>query len=123
MDRETLLKIHTARKINQSLAQHIEQTILERKMLYTTPGGLRNWSLLRKHMYIVKNYSKLNYGGKLPAKHKLSNILTQALEAGPQNMFSEPEKHAKSRKTPAQSPLENQGIIFLQATDTNKSFF
>lgn len=64
MERETELKRETAHKINQSLSQQIEQTILEEDFsAYTTPGGLRNWSLLRKHVYIVENYCKINYGG------------------------------------------------------------
>ncbi|KAL9985513.1 hypothetical protein ACROYT_G007928 [Oculina patagonica] len=50
MERETQLKKDTARKINQSLSQQIEQTILEENAgAYTSSGGLRNWSLLRKH--------------------------------------------------------------------------
>lgn len=57
MERETELKRETAYKINQSLSQQIEQTILEENFsAYTTPGGLRNWSLLRKHVYIFENY-------------------------------------------------------------------
>ena len=63
MERETELKRETAHKINQSLSQQIEQTILEENFsAYTTPGGLRNWSLLR-NVYIVEYYCKINYGG------------------------------------------------------------
>ena len=123
MERETQLKRETARKINQSFSQQIEQTILEENSsAYTTPGGLRNWSLLRKHVYIVENYCKINYGGKLPPKHKLSNILRHALEAGHRDPPSEPLKQAKSRKNPAQSFLENHGVVFPQVINTNNSF-
>lgn len=73
-------------------------------------------------MYNVENYCKNNYGGKLPLKHKLSNILMHSLEAGNRNVLSEPLKQTKSRKNPAQSFLENHGVVFPRATDTNKSF-
>lgn len=73
-------------------------------------------------MHIVENYCKINYGGKLPPKHKLSNVVMHALEAGNRNVLSEPLKQAKSRKNPAQSFLENHGVVFPWATDTNKSF-
>lgn len=124
MERESQLKRETARKINQSLSQQIEQTILEENSsAYTISGGLRNWSLLRKHVYIVENYCKINYGGKLPPKHILSNILRHALEAGHRDLPSEPLKQAKSRKNPPQSFLENHGVVFPQVINTNNSFF
>lgn len=123
MERETQLKRETANKINQSLSQQIEQTISEKSSsAYTTPGGLQNQSLLGKHVYIVENYCKINYGGKLPPKHKLSNIVMHSLEAGNRNVLSEPLKQTKSRKNRAQSFLENHGVVFPRATDTNNSF-
>ena len=44
------------------------------------------------------------------------------LEAGHQDVLSEPLKQATSRKNPAQSFLENHGVVFPQVTDTNNSF-
>ena len=111
MEREIQLKKDTGQKINELLSQQIEQTILkENSSAYTTPGGLRNWALLRKHVFIVENYCKVNYGGKLPPKHKLSDVL-----------MHEPLKQAKSRKNPAKGLLENHGIVFPQAANTNKN--
>lgn len=110
MEREIQLKKDTGQKINELLSQQIEQTILkENSSAYTTP---RNgpWALLRKHVFIVENYCKVNYGGKLPPKHKLSDVL-----------MHEPLKQAKSRKNPAKSLLENHGIVFPQAANTNKN--
>lgn len=37
-------------------------------------------------------------------------------------MLSEPLKRTKSRKNPAQSFLENHGVVFPRTTDTNNSF-
>ena len=37
-------------------------------------------------------------------------------------MLPEPLKQAKSRKNPAQTFLENHGVVFPRATDTNKKF-
>lgn len=77
MERETQLKRETARKINQSLSQQIEQTILEENSsAYNTDEGLQNWSLLHKHMHNVENHCKINSEMKLPPVHKISNILT-----------------------------------------------
>ena len=51
----------------------------ENANLYMVSGN-KNWSLLRKHVFIIEKYCKDHFSGKIPAKHNISNILSVALE-------------------------------------------
>ena len=86
---------------------------------YITDDGHKNWPLIRRHVYLIENFCKKKFGGKIPLKHKLSDILSSALqekEAIPTASL----KQVKSRGNPAKKVLEPCGIEFPAAA-TNTS--
>ena len=46
----------------------IESDLIQSNKDTYNVNGIKNWSLLRKHVYLVQEYCKKNLGGKIPAK-------------------------------------------------------
>ena len=85
-------------------------------------GGLKNWSLLRKHVHLVESYSKRKFHGKIPPKESITNILRLAEEQSSDEEEMLP--HAKQRRThenPSKSVLESYGVEFPSICVSNSS--
>ena len=86
-------------------------------------GGLKNWSLLRRHVHLVESYCKRKFHGKIPPKESITNILRLAEE---QSSDEEEEMlpHAKRRRThenPSKSVLESYSVEFSNICVSNSS--
>ena len=82
-------------------------------------NGNKNWSLLRKQVFIVQENSKKNLGGRIPGKQDIENILEKAVadkEDGESDtsFHSRVKQHCKRRRheNPAKSSLERLGVEF-----------
>ena len=78
---------------------------------------VKNWSLLRKHVYLVERYSKKHFGGKILAKKDVTAVLEKAIES-PYGELSCTTNMSRSKQkrnredNPAKSALERRGIKF-----------
>ena len=102
------------RSLENAPARKIEQRLLTENRPDYVVGGLKNWSLLRKHVHLIEGYCKRNFHGKIPPKESLIDILRLA-EEGSSDDEEETLRHAKRRRThenPAKSVLENYGVVF-----------
>lgn len=75
--------------------------------------GQKKWLLLRKHVFIVEKYCKEHFSGKIPAKYKISDILSVALEDREESINVDNLKRVKSKGTRSiKGLLEKEGISF-----------
>ena len=84
-------------------------------------AGVKKWTLLRKHVYVIEKHCKKHFGGKIPPKHKLSDILEAALDQGDDSDESTTNltmSQVKTKRTnPAKVILQDQGISFPNPSD------
>ena len=102
------------RSLENTPARKIEQRLLTENRPDYIVGGLKNWSLLCKHVHLIEGYCKHNFHGKIPPKESLINILRLAEEESSDDE-EETLRHTKRRRThgnPGKSVLENYGVVF-----------
>ena len=64
-------KINASQKVKTSISNTIESQLLEENNDTYYEDGIKNWTLLRKHVHALQSYSKKNLNGKIPPKHQL----------------------------------------------------
>ena len=72
-------------------------------------AGLKNWSLLRRHVHLIESYCKRNFNGEIPPKQYLSQILQLATVDEQRGNLSQP-KRRRVHENPAKSVLESHGV-------------
>lgn len=113
LEQDLSLKEKAAKQLNESLANKIENGLMQEDASKYTEAGNRKWILLRKHVFIIEKYCKVHFGGKIPPKHKLSDILSIALEDESSTTDTGQHlKQARLRGNPAKGLLEGEGISF-----------
>ncbi|CAB4004780.1 Hypothetical predicted protein [Paramuricea clavata] len=109
-------------KVNSSKTNRIETELLEADDDYTyMQNGVRNWRLLRKHVYAIEHYCKENMNGKIPPKHEL-NVLDLALNDENPELDCKISQHQTHRQNPCKNVLENNGIVFPESSDNGKAY-
>ncbi|CAB3999754.1 hypothetical protein AC249_AIPGENE7676 [Paramuricea clavata] len=109
-------------KVNSSKTNRIEIELLEADDDYTyTQNGVRNWRLLRKHVYAI-GYCKKNMNGKIPPKHELKHVLDLALNDENPELDCKISQHRTHRQNPCKNVLENNGIVFPESSDNCKAY-
>jgi hypothetical protein len=98
------------------------------KATYTV-NGIKNWSLLRKHVYLVQEYCKKNMNGKIPAKQDMEMILDKALlesncpsDSVTNTYHRSKQTGSRKRGNPAKDSLERLDIEFPRSKRTGCSF-
>ena len=70
-------KKSASKKVTTSIHNRIETDLLgENNTAYQ--NGVKNWTLLRKHVYALQCYSKKYLNGEIPLKHKLLETLEES---------------------------------------------
>lgn len=120
--------------MKDTVSIRIENDLLElNKEHYLINGQHKNWSLLRKHVYIVEQYCKQNMGGRIPGKHRIKDILSKALNANAKNTCTDdtgsfefipdtsnyPIRPKQSQKYSVKSKLQNHGIVFPSSSQSS----
>lgn len=107
-------------QIKQSLTNRIEESLLQGDECKYFSNGHKNWPLLRRHVYLIEDYCKKNLGGKIPPKHKLSEILSRALNERQTNTTSSCTtiRQTKSKGNPTKQILESHGVHFPSSETT-----
>ena len=54
--------------MNEKVTNKIESELSQANRENCVLNGSKNWSLLRKHVYLVEQCSKKHFGGKIPAR-------------------------------------------------------
>ena len=67
--------------MNEKVTNKIESELFQANRENYLLNGSKNWSLLRKHVYLVEQYSKKHFGGRLPAKKDITAVLVKAFES------------------------------------------
>ncbi len=109
------------RSLENAPTHRIEQGLLSENQDDYVVGGLKNWSLLRRHVHLIEGYCKRNYNCKIPPKESLTDILRRAEESDEDH---EEEKLLHGRRThenPSKSVLESYGIGFPVGCSSKKS--
>ena len=121
MEQDLTNKEKSLNKLNESLPNRIERDLMEENANRYFEGGVKKWTLLRKHVYLVEKYCKDNFRGKIPAKHNVSNILSVALQGKTMDGNERQSLQVKqarlcgstsTRRNPAKHLLEDNGITF-----------
>jgi len=103
--------------MNDKVTNKIESELFQANRENYLVHGNKNWSLLRKHVYLVEQYSKKHFGGKIPAKEDVTAVLKKALDSSygelscTTNMSRSKQKRNRE-DNPAKSALERRGIKF-----------
>ena len=99
-------------KVQNKIESELFQANRENYLL----NGNKNWSLLRKHVYLVEQYSKKHFGGKIPAKKDVTAVLEKALDSSCGELGSTTMSRSKQKRNrednSAKSALEVRGIKF-----------
>jgi hypothetical protein len=98
-------------KVNSSVTNRIENELLEADGDVYIANVVRNWPLLRKHVFALQGYCKTNLGGKIPPKHQLKKCLALALNESEPSKMSQ-SKQRKHRDNPTKEVLESKGVVF-----------
>ena len=126
LERELSDKENASKQLSQTLTNKIEAGLMKENADHYTNAGQRKWLLLRKHVFIIEKYCKSHYGGRIPPKHKLSDILSVALQKENSDDDSDEEihiRHAKQsrpRGNPAKGFLESEGITFPDPKESSR---
>ena len=131
MEQDLINKEQSLNKLNESLPNRIERGLMEENENGYFERGVKKWCLLRKHVYLVEKYCKANFGGKIPAKHKVSNILSIALQGETVDGNERQSLQVKqarlcgstsTRKNPVKNLLEDRGVTFpLDKASTSRT--
>ena len=100
-----------AENVHDSIINRLENLLLEADPSSYHVRGVKNWSLLRKHVFVLRNYCEATLHGRIPPKHDILKCLNTALTSN--RCADTPIKQAKRRReNPAKSTLERCGIQF-----------
>lgn len=114
-------KLTASRKVKASLSHNIEQQLLEENSDNYYEGNIKNWTLLRKHVYALQSYCKKYMNGKIPPRHELMETLDAALEECQlENTRVCQAKPAKYRNFTSKDLLERHGVEFPKKPDPSK---
>ena len=80
LEKDLKLKKEQSKKLSESLSNKIENALMKENSSHYIDGGVKKWTLLRKHVYIIEEHCKKHFGGRIPPKQKLSDILEVALD-------------------------------------------
>ena len=110
------LKVKSAvERMKDKVQNCIESDLLEVNKAAYPVNGTKNWSLLRKYVYLVEEYCKKNFRGKIPGKQDVENILEKALtdnNSGSLAFSRSKQSGSRKRENPAKPSLERYGIQF-----------
>ena len=103
--------------MNEKVTNKIESELFQANRENYVLDGSKNWSLKRKHVYLVEQYSKKHFGGKITAKKDVTAVLEKALESSYGELSCTTNtlrsKQKRNREdNPAKSALERRGIKF-----------
>ena len=99
--------------MNNNVTNRIEADLFESNREDYLLHGSKNWSLLRKHVYLVEQYCKKYFRGKIPGKQDIAQVLEKALsEDRPDTFFSRSKQNKKREDNPTKHSLEKYGIEF-----------
>ena len=102
--------------MNEKVTNRIESELFQANREHYLLNGNENWSLLRKHVYLVEQYSKKHFGGKIPAKKDVTAVLEKALDSSHDELgcttMSRPKQTRNREDNPAKFTLEMRGIKF-----------
>ena len=121
LEKDLKLKEEQSKKLSESLSKKIENALMKENGSHYIDGGVKKWTLLRKHVYIIEEHCKKHFGGRIPPKHKLSDILEVALDQNDdldENITDFNMSQVKTKRTnPAKVILQDQGISFPDPSD------
>ena len=101
------------RSFSETMSCQIENRLLRENGPDYYVDNFRNWSLLRRHVYLIETYCKRNFGGKIPPKQSLSYILGLAEADEKSQSALTQAKRRRVHENPAKSVLEIQhGVCF-----------
>ncbi len=104
------------------ISNRIENELFQTRKEDYCINSNKNWTLLRKHVYLVEKYCKDHMGGKIPAKQDVSELLSRALE---ENNSTTPTEYQRARQSsrrkhenPFKHNLERHGVQFPSPVPT-----
>ena len=102
-------------RMKDKVQNRIETDLFEVNKAAYLVNGTKHWSLLRKHVYLVEEYCKKNFRGKIPGKQDIGNILEKALtdnNSGSLAFSRSKQGGSRKRENPAKPSLERYGVEF-----------
>ena len=93
----------------------IESDLFQANKTANIVNGNKNWSLLRKHVYLAEEYCKKNLGGKIPGKQDIQIVLEKALSDDDScglSFFRSKQSGSRKCENPAKTSLERHGLEF-----------
>ena len=91
-------------RMRDKVQNRIESDLFEVNEVAYLVNGYKNWSLLRKHVYLVEEYCKKNFRGKIPGKQDSGNILEKVLtdnNLGSLAVSRSQQRGSRKRENPA----------------------
>ncbi|CAB3997312.1 Hypothetical predicted protein [Paramuricea clavata] len=80
LEKDLTLKEEASRQLSGMLSTRIENALMQENRSHYIEGGQKKWLNLRKDVCIIEKYCKEQFNGKIPPKHKVSDILHAALQ-------------------------------------------
>lgn len=115
-------KKSAAETVHDSILNRLETSLLEVDPSSHHVHGVKNWALLRKHVFVLRKYCQTTLRGRIPPKHEILNCLESALTSNSCAAIYASLKQSKQRReNPAKSTLERHGIQFPTQPDSDDS--
>lgn len=72
-------KKSAAENLKDNILNKLEDSLLNADPVSYNIGGVKNWSLLRKHVFVLRKYCQTTLHGRIPPKHEILTCLEAAL--------------------------------------------
>jgi hypothetical protein len=99
-----------AKNVHDSILNRLENSLIEADPSSYHIRGVKNWNLLRHHVFVLRKYCETRLRGRIPPKHDILNCLENALTSNTSAGTYASLK--QSGGNPAKSTLERHGIQF-----------
>ena len=102
-----------AENVHDSILNRLENSLIEADPSSYHIRGVRNWNLLRHHVFVLRKYCETTLKGRIPPKHDILNCLENALTSNTSaGTYASLKQSKRRRGNPAKSTLERHGIQF-----------
>jgi hypothetical protein len=106
-------KKSAAENLKDNILNKLEDSLLNADPVSYNIGGVKNWSLLRKHVFVLRKYCQTTLHGRILPKHEILTCLEAALTSKDYTGIDISIRQSKKkRENPARPTLERYGIQF-----------
>ena len=74
LEKDLKLKEEQSKELSESLSDKIENALMKENGSHYIDDGVKKWTLLRKHVYIIEEHCEKHFGGRIPPRLQSTNF-------------------------------------------------